>query len=74
MNNLNIIRAATPGTPNIPAIKAVTTLIPMENPNLAPTKLTMYKRTTPNIPFSIIFNGHLNIFSIINNTIMATMP
>jgi len=68
------MRAATPGIPSTPAIKAVTILIPMENPKFAPTILTMYKRITPNIPFSNIFNGHLNIFSITNNNTIAIMP
>lgn len=74
INNLKIIRAATPGIPNTPAIKAVIQFIVIEKSKLAPTKFTIYNRKTPNIPFNNIFNGHLNNLRIIKRITNPIIP
>ncbi len=64
------MRKITPGTPKNPAINAVTALIPIAKPKLAPTKLTKNKSMAPNTPLTISLNniliGHANNLTIIN--------
>ncbi len=58
----------TPGTPKNPAIKDVTTFIPIETPKESPTKFTRMSKITPRTPLTISFHntlsGHLSTFTI----------
>ena len=62
MKNPIIIKAITPGTPKIPAIKAVTMLngivIPIAIPNVFTKNIIITPSTTFTASFSIFFTGH----------------
>ena len=74
INIFSIANSTAPGIPSIPTTSAVITFIPIWNCHNAPTKLIMYKSTTPNIEviinLPIIFIGTINTFPTIIIPIM----